>query len=131
MASSQIRGAWRRSEQGDAPLLLFERAGQRPLAAVRCDRPRGRLLIERMTVKPSGGITTMTIRADHRTRTLPVLWDGATLPIAIAELEIDDGMVESLARLSGDIEIELGNEPLLNLPMDRQLGELIDECRRG
>jgi hypothetical protein len=40
-------------------------------------------------------------------------------------------MVESLARLSGDIEIELGHEPLLNLPMDRQLGELIDECRRG
>ena len=87
-------------------------------------------MIERMTVKPSGSIETMTIRADNRTRTLPVLWDGATLPIAIAELELDDRMVDSLAGRSGSIEIELGSEPLLSLPSDRQLGELIEECRR-
>ena len=128
---SQSRGAWRRSEQDDAPLLLFEAPGARPIAGVRCDRMRGSLLIERMTVKPSGSIETMTIRADNRTRTLPVLWDGATLPIAIAELELDDRMVDSLARRSGSIEIELGSEPLLSLPPDRQLGELIEECRRG
>jgi hypothetical protein len=124
-------GAWRRSDQGGTPLLLFEAPGARPVAGLRCDRPRGRLTVERMTVKPSGGIETMTIRADNRSRTLPVLWDGATLPIAIAELELDDRMVDSLARRSGSIEIELGSEPLLSLPADRQLGELIEECRRG
>jgi hypothetical protein len=128
---SQGLGAWRRGEQDDTALLRFESPGGRPVAAVRCDRFRGSLLIERMTVKPSGGIETMTIRADNRTRTLPVLWDGATLPIAIAELELDDRMVDSLARLSGSIEIELGSEPLLSLPANRQLGELIEECRLG
>jgi hypothetical protein len=125
------RGEWRRSEQDNSPLLRFEALGARPIAALRCDRPRARLLIERMTVEPSGSIETMTIRADNRIRTLPVLWDGATLPIAIAELELDDRMVDSLARRRGSIEIELGSEPLLSLPADRQLGELIEECRRG
>ena len=127
----QGSGAWRRSGRDDALLLFFEAAGPRPIAGLRCDRARGVLLIERMTVKPSGGIETMTIRADNRTRTLPVLWDGATLPIAIAELELDDRMVDSLATRTGSIEIELGREPLLILPADRQLGELIEQCRRG
>jgi hypothetical protein len=129
-APSRAVGEWRRADR-DAPLLLFGESRARPVAGLRCDRQSGSLLVERMTVAPSGGIETMTIRADNRTRTLPVLWDGATLPIAIAELKLRDRMVESLARYSGSIEIELGDEPLLVLPADRQLGELIEECRRG
>jgi hypothetical protein len=127
-AEPQPEGRWRRVD-GDGPLLLFEAGGARPLAALRCDKTRSRLLVERMTVRPAGGVGTMTIRADNRVRTLPVLWDGASLPIAIGELELGDRLVDSLARPSGRIELELGSEPLLSLPADRLLGELIDECR--
>jgi hypothetical protein len=124
-------GTWRRADRDGALLLLFGESRARPLAGLRCDSESGSLLVERMTVAPSGGIETMTIRADNRARTLPVLWDGATLPIAIAELELENRMVDSLARRSGTIQIELGDEPLLVLPADRQLGDLIEECRRG
>jgi hypothetical protein len=82
-----------------------------------------------MTVDPEGGIEVMEVTADNRVRTLPVLWDGATWPIAQASLPIGDRMVDSLARTGGRIDLSLGDEPPLSLPTDPAIGALIDECR--
>ena len=122
-------GEWRRKDMDGAPLLLFQGGGERPLAALRCDLESGELLVERMTVAPSGGIGTLTVTADNRTRTLPVMWDGATLPIASAALALDDRLVDGLARGSGRMEIGLGDEKLLALPADRRVAALVEECR--
>lgn len=124
-----VLGQWRRADIDGAPLLLFSDGNARPVAGIRCDRQSGSILIERMTVAPSGGIEAMTVKADNRTRTVPVLWDGASLPIAIGAFEFDDRLVDGLTRSSGRIEIELGSEPLLVLPADRKIGALIEECR--
>jgi hypothetical protein len=119
-------GEWRRRDMDGRPVLLFGEPEGRPLAAFSCER--GDLLIERMTVRPSGGIETMKVTADNRIRTLPVLWDGASLPIGIASLHLDDRMVDSLTRSDG-IELELGSEPRLTLPADPRIRALIEECR--
>ncbi len=122
-------GQWRREDRNGVPLLLFAGPGERPLAAIRCDRAVGRLTLERMTVDPEGGIEVMEVRADNRVRTLPVLWDGATWPIAQASLPIGDRMVDSLARTADRIELILGNSLPLALPADPAIAALIEECR--
>ncbi len=122
-------GRWRRDDREGIPLLLFDGRRERPLAAIRCDRESGRLTLERMTVDPEGGIEVMEVRADNRVRTLPVLWDGATWPIAQASLPIGDRMVDSLARTGGPIELTLGDPPPLVLPADPAIGAMIEECR--
>lgn len=129
MPAPQPHGEWRRRDMDGRPVLLFAEGDDRPLAGISCDRAAGKLLVERMTTSPSGGIETMMVTADNRRRTLPVLWDGASLPIAGASLDLDDRMVDSLARGSGRIELALGDEPTLLLPADRSIAELIDECR--
>jgi hypothetical protein len=126
-SASVAAGEWRRRDVDDRPVLLFGESGAPPLAAISCDRDA--LLVERMTVTPSGGIGSMTVTADNRTRTLPVMSDGAGLPNAGVSLKLGDRMVESLGRGSGRIELDLGDEPRLVLPADRQIGALVDECR--
>ncbi|WP_324749541.1 hypothetical protein SH591_13335 [Sphingomonas sp. LY54] len=124
-------GKWRRREMASGDTLLFGVDRDRPVAAIRCDQHAEKLLIERMTEAPAAGIETMKVTADGRTRRLPVVWDGASLPIASAAVDLGDRLIDSLNRPSGRIEILLGREPPLALPMDRQIGVLIEECRRA
>jgi hypothetical protein len=124
-------GEWRRREMASGDALLFGVDRDRPVAAIRCDQQAEKLLIERMTEAPAVRIETMKVTADGRTRRLPVVWDGASLPVASAAVDLGDRLIDSLNRPSGRIEILLGREPPLALPMDRQIGVLIEECRRA
>ena len=124
-------GEWRRREMASGDALLFGVDRDRPLAALRCDQNAEKLLVERMTEAPAVGVETMKITADGRARQLPVVWDGASLPVASAAVDLGDRLIDSLNRPSGRIEILLGREPPLALPMDRQIGVLIEECRRA
>ena len=125
------QGVWRAADADDGDALLFPGHEERPLAAVRCDRASGRISVERMTLSPGPGTDAMKVEADGRRRTLPILWDGASLPIAVASLKLDDPMVDALARPSGRIDITLEGEPPLALPGDRALVDLVARCRSG
>ena len=124
-------GEWRHREMDGGDALLFGADRDRPVAAIRCDQHAEKLLIERMSEEPAAGIETMKVTADGRTRRLPVVWDGASLPVASAAVDLGDRLIDSLNRPSGRIEIALGREAPLALPMDRKIGVLIEQCRRA
>ncbi len=126
-------GEWRRADMdgNGGAALLFGKRGERPLAALRCDAALELLLIERMTVKPAAGADMMKVSAGGKTERLPVMWDGASLPIAGASVRLEDPLTDRLSGLSGTIELELKGEPKLSLPPDRRIGTLIEECRQA
>lgn len=122
---------WRRIDRDGGSALVFGHRKDRPLAALRCDVQLESLLIERMTVKPVSGVDTMSVRAGEETERLPIIWDGASLPVATATVRLEDRLADGLSRLGGTIEIELKGEPDLSLPPDRRIGTLIEECRQA
>ena len=124
-------GEWRRVELDGGSVLLFGPSRNRPLAALRCDAQLESLLVERMTVKPQSGADVMKITAGGETERLPVMWDGASLPIAGATVRLEDPLTDRLSRLGAPIELELKGEPKLSLPPDRRIGTLIEECRQA
>lgn len=128
--ASATPGEWRRVSMDGGAALLFGRRGERPLAALRCDSQLESLLIERMTVEPAPGVDTMKVSADGETQRLPVMWDGASLPVAAASVRLEDRLTDSLTRLGGAIELDLKGEPKLSLPPDRRIGTLVEECRQ-
>ena len=123
-------GEWRRVTMDGAAVLLFGEGRERPLAALRCDQQLESLLIERMTESPEAGVDTMKLIVDGKTRRLPVTWDGASLPIAVAMVKLEDQLTDGLSRVSGTFELDLKGEPKLRLPADRRIGTLIEECRQ-
>ena len=123
-------GEWRRANMDGGAALLFAQGRNRPLAALRCDQQLESLLIERMTESPEAGVDTMKLSVDGKTRRLPVTWDGASLPIAVAMVKLEDELTDSLSRVSGTFKIDLKGEPKLTLPADRRIGTLIEECRQ-
>jgi hypothetical protein len=131
-ADENVSGEWRRADRdgNGASALLFGERGERPLAALRCDAALETLLIERMTVKPAAGADMMKVSAGGETEQLPIMWDGASLPIAGASVRLEDPLTDRLSGLSGTIELELKGEPKLSLPPDRRIGTLIEECRQ-
>jgi hypothetical protein len=124
-------GEWRRVSLDGAGVLQFGERGERPLAALRCDAQLESLLIERMTVEPEPGVDTMKVSAGGKTERLPIMWDGASLPIAAASVRLEDPLTDRLTRLSDPILLELKGEPKLSLPPDRRIGTLIEECRQA
>lgn len=124
-------GEWRRISLGGAGVLQFGERGQRPLAALRCDAQLESLLIERMTVEPEPGVDMMKVSAGGETERLPIMWDGASLPIAGASVRLEDPLTDRLTRLGDPIVIELKGEPKLSLPPDRRIGTLVEECRQA
>lgn len=126
-------GRWRRADTDaiGGSALLFGRRGERPLAALRCDAALETLLIERMTEKPVAGADVMKVSAGGEAEQLPVMWDGASLPVAGASVRLEDPLTDRLSGLSGTIELELKGEPRLSLPPDRRIGTLIEECRQA
>ena len=130
-APASTEGEWRRVNMDGGAALLFGPRGERPLAALRCDAQLESLLIERMTVEPAPGVDMMTVTAGGETQRLPIMWDGASLPIAGASVRLEDRLTDSLTRLSGTIELELKGEPKLSLPPDRRIGTLVEECRQA
>ena len=84
-----------------------------------------------MTVKPGAGVDTMKVHAGEETERLPIIWDGASLPVATATVRLEDRLADGLTRLGGTIDIELRGEPKLSLPPDRRIGTLIEECRQA
>jgi hypothetical protein len=124
-------GEWRRVNQGGGAALLFGARGERPLAALRCDAQLESLLIERMTVEPEPGVDTMKVTAGGESERLPIMWDGASLPVAGASVRLEDSLTDRLSRLGDPIELELKGEPKLSLPPDRRIGTLIEECRQA
>ena len=132
VAADPAAGAeWRRISADGGSALVFGHGGDRPLAALRCDVQLESLLIERMTVKPASGVDTMSVRAGEERERLPIIWDGAGLPVATATVRLEDRLADGLTRLGGTIEIELKGEPKLSLPPDRRIGTLIEECRQA
>ncbi len=130
-ARREPEGQWRRVEMNGGAALLFAEGRERPLAGLRCDAQLESLLIERMTVEPQSGVDTMKVTAGGETERLPIIWDGASLPIATATLRLEDPLTDRLSGLSGTIEIELKGEEKLMLPPDRRIGTLIEECRQS
>jgi hypothetical protein len=130
-AAAATEGEWRRVSMDGGAALLFGARGERPLAALRCDAQLESLLIERMTVEPKPGVDMMKVSADGQTERLPIMWDGASLPVAAASVRLEDRLTDSLTRLSGMIELELKGEPKLSLPPDRRIGTLVEECRQA
>ncbi len=124
-------GEWRRIEMDGGAALVFGSRRERPLAGLRCAAQLESLLIERMTEKPQGGVDTMKISAGGETERLPIIWDGASLPIASATVRLEDPLMDRLSGLSGKIEVELKGEEKLVLPPDRRIGTLIEECRQS
>lgn len=124
------RAEWRRADADGGAALLFGERGERPLAALRCDAAVESLLIERMTAQPEAGVDMMKVSAGGESERLPIMWDGASLPIAGASLRLEDPLADRLSGLSGTIDIELKGEPKLSLPPDRRIGTLIEECRQ-
>ena len=132
VAADAAAGAeWRRISVDGGSALVFGHGRDRPLAALRCDVQLESLLIERMTVKPASGVDTMSVRAGDERERLPIIWDGASLPVATATVRLEDRLADGLTRLGGTIEIELKGEPKLSLPPDRRIGTLIEECRQA
>lgn len=125
------KARWRRADADGGAALLFGEQGERPLAAIRCDAAVESLLIERMTAEPESGVDMMKVSAGGESERLPIMWDGASLPIAGASLRLEDPLTDRLSGLSGTIEIELKGEPKLSLPPDRRIGTLIEECRQA
>jgi hypothetical protein len=130
-AAATTDGEWSRVDMNGGSALLFGARGKRPLAALRCDAQLESLLIERMTVEPEPGVDMMKVSAGGETQRLPIMWDGASLPIAGASVRLEDRLTDSLTRLSGTIELELKGEPKLSLPPDRRIGTLVEECRQA
>ena len=130
-AEKASAGAWRRTSMNGAPVLQFGERGERPLAALRCDVQLESLLIERMTVEPESGVDTMKVTTGGETERLPIMWDGASLPIAGATVRLEDPLMDRLSGLRDPIELELKGEPKLSLPPDRRIGTLIEECRQA
>ena len=130
-ATATTEGEWSRVDMNGGAALLFGVRGERPLAALRCDAQLESLLIERMTVEPEPGVDMMKVSAGGETQRLPVMWDGASLPVAGASVRLEDRLTDSLTRLSGTIELELKGEPKLSLPPDRRIGTLVEECRQA
>ncbi len=124
-------GEWRRANLDGGAALLFGEGRERPLAGLRCDAQLETLLIERMTEKPLAGVDTMKVTAGGETERLPIIWDGASLPIASATVRLEDPLMDRLSGLGGTIEIELKGEEKLSLPPDRLIGTLIEECRQA
>ena len=128
--SAAAAGEWRRVNEEGVRILQFGPRGGRPLAALRCDAELESLLIERMTAAPEAGVDTMKIKAGGETDRLPIMWDGASLPVAGASIRLEDQLTDRLSRLSEPIVIEIQGEPTLSLPPDRRIGTLIEECRQ-
>ena len=124
-------GEWRRVSLNGAGVLQYGARGERPLAALRCDAQLESLLIERMTVEPEPGVDTMKVIAGGKTERLPIMWDGASLPIAGASVRLEDPLADRLTRLGDPIVLELKGEPKLSLPPDRRIGTLVEECRQA
>jgi hypothetical protein len=131
-ADGEREGEWRRADRdlSGGSALLFGKRGERPLAALRCDAALESLLIERMTVKPEAGVDMMEVKAGGESERLPIMWDGASLPIAGASVRLEDPLTDRLSGLGDPIELELKGEPKLLLPPDRRIGTLIEECRQ-
>jgi hypothetical protein len=123
-------GEWRRASLDGAAALLFGDGGERPLAALRCDQPLESLLIERITAKPAAGVDSIKLRIDGRSHRLPIVWDGASPPVASATVKLEDPLTDSISRVSGAFELEMKGERKLVLPADRRIGTLIEECRQ-
>jgi hypothetical protein len=128
---SSAGAEWRRIDMDGGSALVFGHRRERPLAALRCDVQLESLLIERMTVTPKPGVDMMKVSAGGEKQRLPVMWDGASLPIAGATVRLEDRLADGLSRLGGTIEIELKGEPKLSMPPDRRIGTLIEECRQA
>jgi len=128
-AEPPAAGQWRRSLLGGSGVLAFGPSRGRPLAALRCDAQLESMLIERMTDQPGAG-DTMKVKAGGETERLPVMWNGASLPVATATLRLEDPLTDRLAGLGQPIELELKGAAKLSLPPDRRIGTLIEECRQ-
>jgi hypothetical protein len=124
-------GEWRRGDGDGVAALLFTPRKGRPLAALRCDAQLESLLIERMTDAPLAGVDTIKVQAGGESERLPIMWNGASLPVAVATVRLEDPLTDRLARLGQPIEVQLKGEPTLTLPADRRIGTLIEECRQA
>ena len=124
-------GQWRSATPEGNAALLFGAGRGRPLAALRCDAALESLSIERMTAEPRPGVDVMKVKAGGEAERLPIIWDGASLPVAVATVRLEDRLTDRLSRLSDPIELELKGEAKLSLPPDRRIGTLIEECRQA
>lgn len=121
-------GAWRYStDAGGAPLAAFGEANSEPRFAMRCNRARRVMIIER-----AGSVSTptsMIVRTETIDRQLTAKQADSTLPRMQAELAAYDPLLDAMAFSKGRFAVEVAGQATLYLPAWTEVTRVIEECR--
>jgi hypothetical protein len=112
-----LTGAWR--SQGSAALYESEGA---PAFAVRCNRPAQRIELVR-----TGTGATLRLFTDDAAATFPAVADGGA---AMASITTGQTFLDALARADA-IGVALDGAPVVRLPGNGAIGDIVRRCRPG
>jgi hypothetical protein len=113
--------SWRAEAQGS--VASFGYPGQSPELTLRCERARGRILLERRG-QPAG--PSLTVRTTSLLRTLAV---AATPSGASADLGARDTLIDAMGYSRGRFVVEGGGLPVLVVPAWPEILRVAEDCR--
>jgi hypothetical protein len=102
---------------------VFGLPGQAPELTLRCDRPRGRILLSR---HGQASVPGLTVRTTSLARTLAVT---PTTTGPGAELGARDTLIDAMGYSRGRFVVEGGGAPILVVPAWAEILRVAEDCR--
>lgn len=128
----QTPGRWTYSIEPNGSVVRFGQAGEGALIAIRCDRSRPAIVLQRAGFGTGVVPATITTSAAQRrlsaTPAATATTPGSAIPFDIA-FAVRDPLLDAIAFSRGRFMLEMGGAQTLVLPVWSELGRVIEDCR--
>lgn len=118
-------GTWRYSRDERGTLAMFGQVGANASAVLRCDRRGGRVFLSVAGDSP----TSLTVRTNSVTRTVPLGATGGTPPYLAATFTPADPLLDAMAFSRGRFAFSRAGTVPLVLPAWAEVGRVVEDCR--
>ncbi|MFM7027800.1 MAG: hypothetical protein ACKOXK_03875 [Chakrabartia sp.] len=127
--ASPSPGTWVYRADAQWPVALFGEPGRAASFALRCDRARGQMLLQRAVPPGTAPGAMMSILTSAAQRAYPTLSLGWAPAYLTAELPARDPQLDAMAFSRGKFVIALEGQPRLILPSWVEVTRMIEDCR--
>ena len=115
-------GDWRYRREGQDSVAAFGAAGQAPELTLRCERPRGRIVLARR----GSGTASLSVRTSSMVRQVAVRPEGGYLA---AELAARDSLIDAMGFSRGRFVVQGAGLPVLVAPAWAEILRVAEDCR--